>query len=66
MGDNFVRSILSASVGVVSSAAAFSSIIEVVSIVGAIISVISGSLACYYVLLGIKIRKTAIKRESDK
>ena len=62
MDDNFVRSILSAVVGVVSSAAAYSSIIEVVSIAGGIISVVSGSLACYYCLLGIKIRKTAIKR----
>ena len=66
MEENFVRSIVSAGVGVVSSATSYASVVEVVSICGGVISIISGGLACYYCLLGIKIRKTAIKREAEE
>ena len=60
MEENFVRSIISAVVGVVSSATSYASVVEVVS--GGFISIISGGLACYYCWLGIKIRKSDIEK----
>lgn len=62
MEDNFIRAIVSAAVGVVSSATSYASVVEILSVCAGLISIISGGLACYYCLLGIKIRKTAIKK----
>ena len=62
MEENFIRSIVSAAVGVVSSATSYASVVEVVSVAGGCISIISGGLACYYCWLGIKIRKSDIKK----
>lgn len=66
METHFIRSVYSAVLGLAGSFASIASVSEVLTFLGAVVSICSGCLASYHLILGIRIRKRDIKeREND-
>jgi len=66
MEQHFVKSVQTAVVGLAGSFASIASVSEVLTFLGAVVSICSGCLASYHLILGIRIRKRDIKeREND-
>lgn len=66
METHFIRSVYSAVLGLIGSFASITSVSEVLTVLGAVVSICSGCLASYHLILGIRIRKRDIKeREND-
>jgi len=63
--EHYIKSIISATVGLISSVASINSVSEVLTFLGAIVSICSGCLASYYLILGIRIRKNQIRKDDD-
>ena len=53
-------------IGLIGSFASIASVSEVLTFLGAIVSICSGCLASYHLMLGIRIRKRDIKKGDDK
>jgi hydrogenase-4 membrane subunit HyfE len=66
MEQHFIKSVYSAVLGLIGSFASITSVSEVLTVLGAAVSICSGCLASYHLMLGIRIRKRDIKeREND-
>ena len=63
--EHYIKSIVSASVGLISSVASITSVSEILTFFGAIVSICSGCLASYHLILGIRIRKKEIRKDDD-
>ena len=67
MEQHFIKSVFSAVLGLIGSFASLTSVSEVLTVLGAVVSICSGCLASYHLMLGIRIRKRDIKdRESNR
>jgi len=66
MEQHFVKSVSSAVVGLAGSFASIASASEVLTFLGAVVSICSGCLASYHLILGIRIRKRDIEKGDDK
>ncbi len=62
---HFIKAITSATVGLMSSLASLESVSELLTFIGAFVSICSGCLASYHLFLGIRIRKNQVRREND-
>lgn len=66
MEQHFVKSLYSAALGLIGSFTSIASVSEFLGILGAAVSICSGCLASYHLILGIRIRKRDIEeREND-
>jgi hypothetical protein len=66
MEQHFIKSVSSAVIGLAGSFASITSVSEGLTVLGAVVSICSGCLASYHLILGIRIRKREIKeREND-
>jgi len=61
MEHHFIRSLYSAVLGLAGSFASLASVSEFLTIIGAAVSICSGCLASYHLMLGIRIRKKQIE-----
>lgn len=66
MEQHFIKSVQTAIVGLIGSFASITSVSEILTVIGAVVSICSGCLASYHLILGIRLRKRDIKeREND-
>jgi len=66
MEQHFVKSLYSAALGLAGSFASITSVSEILTFLGAVVSICSGCLASYHLILGIRIRKRDIQKDKER